>query len=518
MDVKNCLKCKKELTKRQRYYCSNECKLTDPQGIKKRTPTKQKQDNSKLIKCKITGRTFKDMSNYSGVLTRHIQDLNLPTDDLFSHFEVIDNPDFGKPKYHCKYCDWTSKDISNVSGWITLHISKNHGIDIAEHLKNYPEEESIFEHTMKNIHRSKYFENIPDSSVICLECGEKHKKISSTHLKKHGLTPHQYKLKHGLNSTMSPMAVEKARQQYFENFDKINIYTKSSAPEQELVSFIESLGVTVKTGDRKILHPLEIDIFLPEYNIAIEYNGLIWHSEFFAKKNMRYHLNKTQKCEEKGIRMIHIFEDEWMYKRDIVKSKLKNILGKTEQKVYARNCEVKPIKYYIKNEFLEKYHIQGQDRSAVHLGVFHDSELVSVMTFSKPRILMGYKNTEEGMYELSRYASSISVVGGASKLLKYFITNYSPSKIITFADRRWTTLLGDSMYDKIGFIKTNVNRPNYWYIVNGRERKHRYTFNKAVIINKLGGDPNLTEVQNMINMGYDRIWDCGTIKYELNLK
>jgi hypothetical protein len=316
---------------------------------------------------------------------------------------------------------------------------------------------------------------------------------------------------------MSPISKEIARELYFKNFDAINSYVKDSEPEREVVGFIEELGIKVVKSNRKIIYPLELDIFLPEYNIAIEYNGLAWHSEFFGKKDMNYHLKKTKICEEKGIRLIHIFDDEWKNKKDIVKRKLLNLLNKRDKSLFARKCEIKYIPDYIKNDFLNKNHIQGEDRSQVHLGMFHKEELVAVMTFSKPRILMGYKGTQEGNYELSRFASSVSVVGGASKLLNFFIKHHSPNKIITFADRRWTSLLGESMYDKIGFTKTKVNKPNYWYIINGRERKHRYGYTKFHIVEKLGGDPNLTEVENMRRMGYDRIWDCGTIKYELVL-
>lgn len=517
MEKRLCRACSKELNPKQKYYCSNDCKLKDPAGIAIRTKPKEKQDSSKLIRCKITGKTFKDISNYSGVLTRHIETLNCSTDDIFSNFEIIDNPDFDKPKYHCKYCEWTSVDTKNVSGWITLHISKKHGIEISDHVKSYPEETDIFKYGLKNKVRQDYFDNNDDAHITCLECGERFKKISSTHLQKHNITPTQYRLKHNLDTTMSPVSKELARDHYFKNFDAINSYIKESEPEKEVSDFIESLGIKVIKSNRKIIHPLEIDIFLPEYNIAIEYDGLAWHSEFFGKKDRNYHLMKTKICEEKGIRLIHIFDDEWRYKKEIVKNKLLSILGKSEKRIFARKCEVKYIADYIKNDFLNKNHIQGEDRSQVHLGMFFQDELVAVMTFSKPRIQMGYKGDNDGMFELSRFATSIPVVGAASKLLSFFIKNHNPIKIITFADRRWTSLLGDSMYDKIGFKKVKINKPNYWYIINGRERKHRYGYNKFHIVEKLGGDRNLTEVENMRRMGYDRIWDCGTVKYELIL-
>lgn len=508
-----CKKCGKELSKRQKIYCSNTCKLTDPDNIKLRTSKKEKQDSSKLIKCKYTGKTFKDISNYSGVLTRHLQKLEKDISDIFSHFDIIINPDYNKPKYKCKYCAWESKDVKNVSGWVSLHIKNSHSIEIVEHIKKYPEEKELFSYNMKNKVREDYFNETGGSYVICKICGEKHKKISSSHLKKHGLTPIQYKLKYN-TGTMSELSKDKAREIYFEKFDTINTYKRTSSNEEEIAEYIRSFDLEVIQSDRTTLKPLELDIFIPSLNIAIEYNGLAWHSEFFGKKDRYYHLNKTNACEQKGIKLIHIFDDEWINKKNIVKRKLENLLKKRKNSIYARKCDIRIVQNYDKNIFLNRNHIQGEDRSQYHLGLYYKDELVAVMTFTKPRIFMG-KRESYNEYELSRYASSIPIVGGASKLLNHFIKTYNPYKIITFADRRWTTILNDSMYEKIGFKKIGINKPNYWYILNGRVRRHRYSYNKHTIVKKMGGDPNLTEIQNMINMGYDRIWDCGSIKYEL---
>jgi hypothetical protein len=230
-----------------------------------------------------------------------------------------------------------------------------------------------------------------------------------------------------------------------------------------------------------------------------------------------YHLNKTELCEQKGIRLIHIFEDEWKFKKQIVVAKLRTIFKQSEDKVGARKCVIREVIPEEKNNFLNRNHIQGEDRSSCNIGLYYEKELVAIMTFCKPRIFMGHKKTEKGEYELSRFASSKNVIGGASKLLKYFIEKYSPTKIISYADRRWSSNIEDTMYDKLGFKKTKVNKPNYWYLKHYKIRSHRYAFNKQRILNELGGDPNKTEIQNMVDMGYDRIWDCGTIKYEMVL-
>ena len=184
--------------------------------------------------------------------------------------------------------------------------------------------------------------------------------------------------------------------------------------------------------------------------------GLLWHSDKF-KQDKNYHLNKTIECESKGYRLIHIFEDEWVNKQEIIKSKLLSIFNKNQNKIYARKCIVKEIDIKIKNEFLNRTHIQGEDRSNIKLGLFHQNELVAVMTFCKSRF---NKNFE---WELSRYSSSKHVIGGASKLLKYFERIYKPSSIITYADRRFSQ---GKLYFTLGFTFDHFSSPNYFYTKN----------------------------------------------------
>lgn len=148
-----------------------------------------------------------------------------------------------------------------------------------------------------------------------------------------------------------------------------------------------------------------------------------------AGKDKKYHLNKTIDCEKAGYRLIHIFEHEWINKQEIIKSKLKALFNVEQTKIYARKCLIKEISNTEKNDFLNQYHIQGADKSKVKLGLYFKDELIAVMTFGKPRFNKNYE------YELIRYATSKQVIGGASKLLKYFERNYKPESIITYADR-----------------------------------------------------------------------------------
>lgn len=297
---------------------------------------------------------------------------------------------------------------------------------------------------------------------------------------------------------------------------------KSSSLEQvELVNFIKNdLGIDIIENDRKMLNGFEIDIYIPSLKIGIEYNGIYWHSESSGNKSKKYHLDKTLGAETVGIKLISIFSDEWINKTEIVKNRLRYILNKHEnKKIFARKCEIKEIGSNSKKIFLDMYHIQGSDKSQIKLGAFYKDELISVMTFSLPRIALGNKRHGNSIYEIVRFATNYNynAVGMASKLLSYFIKKYKPTEITSYADRRWSTNISNNLYKSIGFNFIKNTQPNYWYTYKYKERLHRFNFTKHKLI-KLGGDPSKSEWQIMQSMGYDRIWDCGNLKYEMIVK
>jgi len=284
--------------------------------------------------------------------------------------------------------------------------------------------------------------------------------------------------------------------------------TKSNA-EIEIMNFIENLGFVVKTSARNIIFPYELDIYIQSKRIAIEYDGLYWHNEINKDKN--YHLMKTELCEKQGIRLIHIFEDEWLEHEDIVKSRLKAILGLSERKIFARKCIVKEIGYKDSREFLKKNHIQGDCMSRYRYGLYYNNELVSIMTFGKKRRNLGSKQCDDA-YELIRFCNRIntSVIGGASKLLKHFIKEIKPKEIISYCDRRWSN--GD-LYEKLGFKKIHYSKPSYFYVKN-EKRYNRFNFRKDVLV-KEGFDENKSEHEIMLERNIYRIYDCGSILYRL---
>ena len=288
--------------------------------------------------------------------------------------------------------------------------------------------------------------------------------------------------------------------------------------QKEIMDYIISTmpNVHIEENIKSLLsNNRELDIYIPSLRMGIECDGLFWHGEINGKKNKNYHLDKTNDCKNLGIRLIHIFEDEWLYNRDIVKKKLLHIFKEEKEKIYAKKCIVQTVSSQICNEFLKLHHLQGMDNSSIRLGIYFNSELVGVMTFGCLRKSLGAV-TAEGEYEMYRFCSSKSIVGAGGKLLSYFIKNYNPTRIISYADRRWSD--DTSFYSKVGFNLIKNTPPNYWYFGRGKEyrRHHRFAFAKHTLSKKLQNfDSSLSEWENMKNNGYDRIWDCGNLKYEL---
>ena len=290
--------------------------------------------------------------------------------------------------------------------------------------------------------------------------------------------------------------------------------------ETEIFEFVNALlpKIDILRNVRNVIKPFELDVYIPERKLAIEFDGVVWHSELFGCKNKRYHLNKTELCKNLGIKLIHIFENEWVHKSDIVKSRLMHALGVNKSdRIYARECVIKEVTPFIKNQFLQQHHIQGSDRSSILIGSYYKDELVAIMTFGSLRVALGNKESVDGEYEMYRFCVNRSVVGIASKMLSYFIKKHGPKKIITFADRRFSD--DSAFYGKLGFKFIKYTPPNYYYFFMKQPLllHHRYGFRKDQLDKKLEKfEPSLSEWQNMQLNGYDRIWDCGHLKFEWN--
>jgi very-short-patch-repair endonuclease len=283
--------------------------------------------------------------------------------------------------------------------------------------------------------------------------------------------------------------------------------TNHSVAEESVLSFIQSIynnEIVYKLGSRKIIPPYELDIYLPDKKLAIEFDGLYWHSA--DKVSRSYHLNKTKLCEEQNIQLIHIFEDEWLYNTNIVKNRLCNLLGIYSKVIYARKCEVREVPNKLAKEMLNRNHIQGNVNAVINLGLYYEDELVSIMTFGKSRYNKKYE------WELLRFCNEgiYHVIGGASKLLKYFERTFKPKSLLSYADRRWSK---GNLYSKLGFELIGSSAPNYWYF-RKNVRESRINYQKHKLKDKLPiFSEELSEYENMKNNGYNRIYDCGNLVF-----
>lgn len=283
-----------------------------------------------------------------------------------------------------------------------------------------------------------------------------------------------------------------------------------SKAESTLHDFVASLVGEVNTyhNDRHLLSPLELDVFIPSKKLAIEYDGLYWHNDE-QQPNHKYHLMKTELCEAKGVRLIHIFENEWLFKHSIVESRLKDLLGMPSNTVFARKCSVEEIENGSSMNFQEANHLQGAVNAKVNLGLYFKDELVSLMTFGKPRF------DKKHEWELLRFCNKLGyhIPGAASKLLKHFERNWHPKSIVSYADRRWSQ---GKLYEALGFKLDHVSAPNYWYFNDYKtmELQSRIKFQKHNLSTLLSNfDPSKSEVENMKSNGYHRIFDCGNLVY-----
>ena len=285
-----------------------------------------------------------------------------------------------------------------------------------------------------------------------------------------------------------------------------------SIDEKSLSEFIASLGYDITCNDRNILDNKEIDILIPSKHMAVEYDGLRWHSELYKDKPSIYHLQKTNECADKGIRLLHIFEDEWTEKSQIIKSMIKNILGMTPKKIYARQCKICDVDSKTSMRFLDENHIQGRCKAKYHYGLYHNGELVSLMTFGKTRQQRKHNENYDDTWELLRFCNRLNttVIGGASKLLKHFINEVKPKRILSYSDKRWST---GNLYKKLGFTHTHDSKPNYFYVIN-HHRENRFKYRKGELVRQ-GYDPSKSEHEIMLERGIPRIYDCGTMAFEM---
>ena len=289
-----------------------------------------------------------------------------------------------------------------------------------------------------------------------------------------------------------------------------------SKPEKELFSFASSLCPDAEPNNRSLIYPFELDIYVPSKKVAIEYCGFYWHSEVAAGKTSDYHYNKMKKCFERGVRLITIFEDEYLKMPEQVKSRIRNALGVPERRIFARKCKVKEIPLEEAVDFLSKNHLQGSSGSRYRFGLFYGDELVEVMTLG-PLSRTHTNNIKGGnICELKRFASlpGISVVGGASKLFKHILPRIKSegyTHVKSYCDMRYGNPFR-TIYEVLNFELASYTKYTPHYI-KGQERFRNQGLRKTPE-ERLTGK---TEWELRRAESYDRIFDCGHRTYILRI-
>lgn len=282
----------------------------------------------------------------------------------------------------------------------------------------------------------------------------------------------------------------------------------TSGEEKGVLKFIKSIyNGEIIENDRKILKGKELDIFLPDLKLAFEFNGLYWHNEFNKEKD--YHQRKSIACIENDIQLIHIWEDDWIHKNEIIQDFIKSKLGLTCNNIGARKCAVKEVSNKEAYEFLQVNHIQGGIRNGNNIGLYYNGELVEIFTFGNMRKSMG-STPSEGCFEIYRVCSKIgyNIQGGFGKLLKYFEKKYEPKCLITYGNLDYTI---GNVYIKCGFKSESISAPTYTWVVDC-VRRHRTNYMKSKL-QECKDNPELTEAEVMHNRGCFRCWDSGKVKF-----
>jgi len=293
---------------------------------------------------------------------------------------------------------------------------------------------------------------------------------------------------------------------------KIKQRSQYSLIEKQIGEFIASLGIAYETNNRTVLGKKEIDIFLPEFNFAIEVNGLYWHSYDFKtneKENKTRHLDKTLLAVANGIDLIHITDWEWQNKKSIIQSLIRTKL-QLNQKIYARNTISKLVDSAQARQFLNENHIQGECYSTFYAGLYHEGQLVMLISAGPSRF-------DQTNVEIHRIAAkqNISVVGGASKLLKFLLKISNYQKIIAYCDQDRSN---GRVYQALGFTLVKHTGPGYFW-TNGTEMFSRYRCQKSKLKNWLPSfDQTKSESENMFANGYRRYWTCGNLVFEYSSK
>lgn len=274
--------------------------------------------------------------------------------------------------------------------------------------------------------------------------------------------------------------------------------------------YLDEFGVNYIQHYRKLLKDKkskEVDFYLEDYHLAIECNGNYWHSGETGRINGLWKYNELKK---QNIELLVFWEDDIRFKKEIVKNIIRTKLGLNENKIFARKCQIREVSSKDSKDFIDKYHIQGNINASIRLGLYYNDELVEIMTFGKLRKSLGSKNID-GYYELYRLCTkeNTTVVGGSSKLFKYFIEHYNPYSVISYCHKE---ISNGNVYNKIGMTLVKDCRQGYSYFSAkySLKRVNRFVFRK----DKIDDGSGRTEGEILADKGFVKCYDLGSFKFE----
>ena len=421
---------------------------------------------------------------------------------------------------------WASKSKDEMEAWSSL-MSKTHGDDFKKRIskinKDYyvalPDDERKAMNKKKGDSCKRWWASLSTEEKDWLVrrnlehgAGWNHDKISKTVQERYGvsnvakLSSVQEKAKGTLNKTCLERYGVMWTCQLPQCNNAIGSKGSHTKPNEDFASLLEARGIQFC---REFVIPgtkFRYDFKIGES--LVEIDPTPWHNSTFSPsgnvKARDYHLCKTECAASHGMRCLHVFDWE-------DPAKVIGLLGK-EESIGARKCSVREVGRNDAIKFISEHHLQGYARDSVRIGLYLDDELVSVMTFGKPRYNKNYE------WEIIRYCSSKNVIGGAQRLFSHFVKMHNPSSIITYCDK---SKFSGGTYERLGFSLLRSGRPSrHWY--NMRTKEH-YTDNLirqqgfSRVVNHMDAkddfQPTRDNDELMVSHGFVEVWDCGQDTY-----
>lgn len=430
--------------------------------------------------------------------------------EQFFDFEKRKNKETKK----CPYCDFETIDVNNHSGWFGQHLKRAHNITVEEHLKNHPEDIDFFKKYKRNNEREELLEN-ENNRVTCPICGKAYGKLTFSHFKKHGLTMEQFYELYPEQKMVSERDLALIKEAQKKGNLTVGNNHFISKRERQIRDFLNEHGVDIMCN-RQILEGREIDILVKSRKIGIEYDGVLWHSEFYGKKNSEYHLQKTELCERHNYRLVHITEDEHYFHQKVVYKRLSEILQFDDglPTVNGGDCFVEEMSPNSAKRFINAYGLEPQQNADYYICAKNGGYPICVVGF---RLLNENRNTWEIFEPVESHFQHLS--GVIANIWDYFFETKKPWKVITFIDRKWYTKY-DNPVINIGFNYVDNTLPDY-FIIGKRghnnaslKRRDKCEFTKEILQEQYGYPDDMAYEDMLKAAKLDRVWDCGRMVFE----